>query len=100
MMVRESQAQPTPADIAETVTSSIQKSKAELRTTLMHQRQQVDKDLATQVANQGTLKQLFKAVQRENHMQSPGFEFEYYQRYPRMQQANRDTKEYNKVQKK
>lgn len=90
---------PTTEEIAETVNAHMQKDKAELGYLLQRQRRDLDHELATQVGQHNQLKQLQKYEKTEGHKASPGFEFEYYSRHPKMQAANNETKHFQKNQK-
>lgn len=98
MLYRQEQPYPDPSEIADSIKTNIDKSKAELRTTLHQQRNQVDRDLAAQVGQSNMMKQLFKAAQKEAHKQSTGFEYEAYQYGEKMNANNQSTKSFNKQQ--
>jgi hypothetical protein len=89
---------PTPNDIAETVHSTIQKDKDELRTMVIRQKHQVDQELASQVLQHQSIEKFNKDWERNMHNANPGFEFEWYSRYPRMQEFNKQVRQIQKEQ--
>ena len=90
---------PNPKDIAETVTSEIQRNKDELRTLVHQQKREIDEELSKQVQTHNTMKKYDQEAQRELHNMSKGFEFEWYTRHPKMLAENADTKHFQKFQK-
>lgn len=89
---------PTPADIAETIDSNIQKDKAELRAAMLRQRHNVDQELGSQVQQHQVVEEFNKTLEKELHKASPGFEFEWYSRHPKMQEFGKETRQFQKQQ--
>lgn len=66
---------------------------------MQRQRRDLDHELATQVNQHNQFKQLEEYEKTQGQKASPGFEFEYYSRYPKMQAANAETRHFQKDQK-
>jgi hypothetical protein len=88
---------PTPEDIAETVQTDLQRSKAELSTLVHQQQRELDRELAAQVQQHELRRSLDKETR--NLYPESGFDFEFYHRYPKMRAAAVEAHKFLKRQK-
>lgn len=82
---------PTPAEIAAAAQAEQMRSKAELAAAYAEQQRLLDSELAKQVDQRNRMKQTELQEVRAAHQASPGFDFEFYSRHPRMLEEAKKT---------
>jgi hypothetical protein len=89
---------PTTHDIADALQSDIQASKAELAQAHAQQQRELGHELSAQVKAEQRRQQDDKHAAREAHQASPGFDFEFYTRHPKMIEENKKAGQFVKSQ--
>lgn len=82
---------PTATDIATAVQAEQHRSQAELAVAYAEQQRLLDYELANQVDQRNRMKQAELQEVRAAHQASPGFDFEFYSRHPRMLEEAKKT---------
>lgn len=90
---------PTAAEIADALHSDFKASKDELAHAHRDQQEELSHELTTQLKNEHKRKVEEKQAIREAHHASPGFNFEFYSRHPRMLEETKKTGQFVRSQK-
>lgn len=89
---------PSTHEISEALQEDIRASKAELAQAHVHQQHELGQELSAQVRDEYRRKDEYKQAAREAHHASPGFDFEFYTRHPKMVEENKKAGQFVKSQ--